>query len=67
MRINEVSEKCNITKRAIKYYEEKHLIKIKKDENGYRCYTTDDVKRLKEINCYRKLDIEIQKIKEILE
>ena len=30
MRINEVSEKCNITKRAIKYYEEKHLIKIKK-------------------------------------
>ena len=67
MRINEVSELCHITKRAIKYYEEKHLLDVKKDENGYRCYTMDDVKRLKEISCYRKLDIEIQKIKEILD
>lgn len=67
MRINEVSELCHITKRAIKYYEEKHLLNVKKDENGYRCYTMDDVKRLKEISCYRKLDIEIQQIKEILD
>lgn len=67
MRINEVSELCNITKRAIKYYEEKHLLDVKKDQSGYRCYTMDDVKRLKEISCYRKLDIEIQQIKEILD
>lgn len=67
MRINEVSELCHITKRAIKYYEEKHLLDVKKDENGYRCYTMEDVKRLKEISCYRKLDIEIQQIKEILD
>lgn len=67
MRINEVSELCNITKRAIKYYEEKHLLDVKKDQSGYRCYTMDDVKRLKEISCYRKLDIEITQIKELLD
>lgn len=67
MRINEVSELCNITKRAIKYYEEKHLLDVKKDQSGYRCYTMDDVKRLKEISYYRKLDIEISQIKELLD
>lgn len=67
MSINEVSELCNITKRAIKYYEEKHLLDVKKDQSGYRCYTMDDVKRLTEISYYRKLDIEISQIKELLD
>ena len=32
MRINEIAEKVGMTKRAIKWYEEKQLLSVKKDE-----------------------------------
>lgn len=66
MKINEVSKQTNMTKRAIKYYEEQGLLKIAKEENGYRCYQLEDVERLKEIGIYRKLGIELKDIKNIL-
>lgn len=65
MKINEVSKKLHITKRAIKYYEEKGLIKVKKDKNGYREYNNDDIKRLKTISLYRKLGINIIDIQKL--
>ncbi len=66
MLINEISEKVGMTKRAIKYYEEKQLIAIRKDENGYRNYTEKDVENLKKISVYRKLGIGIDDIRNIL-
>lgn len=66
MLVNEISQKVGMTKRAIKYYEEKHLIAIKKDENGYRNYTEEDVEILKKISVYRKLGIGIEDIRKIL-
>lgn len=66
MKINEVSTMTGMTKRAIKYYEEKGLLHIKKKENGYRSYTMEDVKRLKEIALYRKLDISLPDIQQLL-
>lgn len=67
MRINEVIEKVDLTKRAIKYYEEQGLLSVVKDENGYRNYTEEDIETLKEISVYRKLGISIKDIKILLE
>ena len=67
MRINDVVQKVDLSKRAVKYYEERGLLQIKKDENGYRNYTENDVKILKEISVYRKLGISIADIRLLLE
>ena len=67
MLINEVIQQVDLTRRAVKFYEEKGLLKPSKAPNGYRNYTEEDVRRLKEISVYRKLGISIPDIKKILE
>ena len=67
MLLNEIVKEVGMTKRAIKYYEEKGLLSIKKDVNGYRNYTKEDVETLKKISIYRKLGICIDDIKKLLE
>lgn len=67
MQLKDVIKQVDLTKRAIKYYEEEGLISITKDENGYRNYTEEDIKILKEISVYRKLGISIKSIKILLE
>lgn len=67
MLLNEIAKEVGMTKRAIKYYEEKELLSIKKDDNGYRNYTQEDVETLKKISIYRKLGISIDDIKKLLE
>lgn len=67
MLLNEIAKEVGMTKRAIKYYEEKELLSIKKDVNGYRNYTQEDVETLKKISIYRKLGISIDDIKKLLE
>ena len=66
MLANEILKEVGMTRRAIKYYEEKGLLSIKKDTNGYRNYTDEDVKVLKKISVYRKLEISIEDIKNLL-
>lgn len=65
MLINEVCKECNLTKKAIEYYESQGLLTPKKDTNGYRIYKEQDVSLLKEISLLRKLDISISDIKSI--
>lgn len=66
MRLNEVIKQVDSSKRAIKFYEEKGLLKTKRDSNGYRNYTDKDISLLKEISSYRKMGIGLSDIKEIL-
>lgn len=67
MTINEIAKELNITKRAMKYYEEQGLLKVAKDSNGYRNYSEQDVELLRIISVYRKLGISISDIKKLLE
>lgn len=67
MTINEIANELNITKRAMKYYEEQGLLKVAKDSNGYRNYSEQDVETLRIISVYRKLGISISDIKRLLE
>lgn len=57
MLLNEIVKEVGMTKRAIKYYEEKGLLTVNKDNNGYRNYSNQDVDTLKKISVYRKLGI----------
>lgn len=66
MTINEIAKELNITKRAMKYYEEQGLLKVAKDSNGYRNYSEQDVEMLRIISVYRKLGISISDIKKLL-
>lgn len=67
MTIDEIAKELNLTKRAIKYYEEKDLLKVAKDSNGYRNYSKQNVETLQRISMYRKLGIQISDIKKLLE
>lgn len=43
MLLNEIINEVGMTKRAVKYYEEKGLLSVDKDSNGYRNYSAQDV------------------------
>ena len=67
MLLNEIANEVGMTKRAIKYYEEKGLLSVNKSNNGYRDYSIDDVDTLKRISVYRKLGVSVKDIKSLLE
>lgn len=67
MLLNEIINEIGMTKRAVKYYEEKGLLSVNKDSNGYRNYSEQDVETLKKISIYRKLGIGIKDIQRLLE
>lgn len=66
MLINEICKECNVTKKAVEYYEKQGLIKPKINNNNYRCFDNDDLTLLKEIAMLRKLNISIADIKTII-
>lgn len=67
MLLNEIANEVGMTKRAIKYYEEKGLLSVNKSNNGYRDYSANDVDTLKRISVYRKLGVSVKDIKSLLE
>ena len=67
MLINEVAKKCGITKKAVQYYVEQHMVNPNVLENGYKDFTAQDVEIIKRIVLYRRLDLSIPEIKQVLE
>lgn len=61
-----MTKQVDLSKRAIKYYEEQGLISVSKDINGYRNYTDENIITLKTISVYRKLGISIDNIRKLL-
>lgn len=66
MKINDVIKQVDLTKRAIKYYEEKGLLHVAKDTNGYRNYTEENIETLKTISVYRKLGLSLDNIYKLI-
>lgn len=67
MRIGEVAERTGLSISNIRFYEKKGLIEPDREqESKYRDYTEEDVKRLKEIILYRKMDFSIETIHQLL-
>lgn len=63
MRIGEVAEQTGLSISNIRFYEKKGLIAPEREQQSkYRDYTKEDVKRLKQIILYRKMDFPIEAI-----
>lgn len=66
MLFHEVIKETGITKKALLYYEEKGLIEVLRNENGYREYREDQLLILWKIKVLRQLDFSISEIENIL-
>ena len=68
MRINKVEELVGISKKNIRFYEEKGLLNPKRNtENGYREYSEEDVETLQKVKLLRQLSIPIEEILKLQE
>ncbi len=62
--IKEVSQKLNISAYALRYYEREGLLPfVKRDDNGRRIYTNDDLGWIQLVNCMRTMGMSIAYIK----
>ena len=67
MKIRTVEELVGITRKNIRFYEEEGLLTVKRAENGYREYDTEDIERLKQIKFLRRLFVPIEEIRRVLD
>lgn len=67
MQVNEICRLTGLTKKAIAYYQSKGLVSPEISENGYRIFSDSDLSILKEIALLRKLDLNTEEIKRVLE
>ena len=68
MKINEVEALVGITKKNIRFYEEKGLLSPgRNSENGYRDYGEAEVAALRRIKLMRKLGVPIEEIRRMQE
>lgn len=66
MRINEVEALVGITKKNIRFYEEKGLLSPRRStENGYRDYGEAEVAVLRRIKLMRKLGVPLEEIRKM--
>ncbi len=66
MKINQVEELVDITKKNIRFYEDQGLLSPERNpENGYREYSLKDVNELLKIKLLRKLAIPLEDIRQV--
>lgn len=66
-KINEISVLYNIGKDSLRYYEKLGLLNPKRDDNGYRLYSIQDIWKLNIIKDLRNLNFPMEKIKAYIE
>ena len=67
MRTGEVEKLTEIKEANIKFYEREGLINPRRNENGYRDFSDEDVKRINRIKTLRMLDVPIPEIKKLFD
>lgn len=66
MKTNELEKVLGLSKHTIRYYEKEGLIYPRRDENGYRDYSEDDINILRVVKFLRNLNISIDDVKRII-
>lgn len=66
MKIKEVEKILQMNAQTIRYYDKLGFLTPKRDANGYRNYTEEDIKILKKIRFLRELDIPLEIIERII-
>ena len=66
MKINQVADLVDITKKNIRFYEDQGLVDPERDPaNGYREYTLKDAEELRKIKLLRQLGVSIDNIRKL--
>jgi DNA-binding transcriptional MerR regulator len=66
MKINQVAELVDITKKNIRFYEDQGLVNPDRNpENGYREYSMEDVKQLSQVKLLRQLGVSCEDIRKL--
>ena len=66
MRTGEVEKLTEVKEANIKFYEREGLINPRRNENGYRDFSDEDVKSINRIKTLRMLDVPIPEIKKTI-
>ena len=64
-RIGDVANLMGLSRDTLRYYEKRGILSSKKEENGYRYYTENDIYRLFSILYQRKMDIGLDDLEQI--
>lgn len=64
--IKEVAEKFQISPHRIRFYEKEGLISIPRDEHGNRSFDQKSLSRLRAILYYRRLDLSVSAIRDLM-
>ena len=62
MKTNELEKLLGTTKDTLRYYEKEELISPSRDDNGYRNYSHEDIRIIKNIIMLRSFDLSIEDI-----
>ena len=65
MKTNELEKLLGTTKDTLRYYEKEELISPSRDDNGYRNYSHEDIRIIKNIIMLRSFDLSIEDIRRI--
>ena len=66
MKINQVAELVDITKKNIRFYEDQGLVNPDRNpENGYREYSMEDVRQLSQVKLLRQLGVSCEDIRKL--
>ena len=65
MKIGDVTNKFGITHRSLHYWENAGILESTRDENGYRYYNEENIRKIKQIVFLRQLRLSIPSIQEI--
>lgn len=63
---NECAARIGLSKRALRLYEERGLIRPRRTEKGWRLYGADEIARLHEILALKRLGLSLQRITALL-
>lgn len=67
MKIKEVEKITHLSSQTIRFYEDKKLLDVNRDQSGYRDYTTENVEQLLKIKLLRKCGLTIQEIIQLIQ
>lgn len=67
MKISEAAEKTGVSRPAIRYYESLGLMRPSREDNSYREYSEEDIRRLRKISALRRIGISLNDIRLLID
>lgn len=66
LKIGELAEMANVTKRTVDYYTNLGLLKAERSASNYRYYSVGELERLRRNEGYKRENLSLEDIKELL-